>query len=273
MKRIKLLQFAVLFASTSHAQITSPAPYCSAGYDDAFGPPKHYISNVSIGTLNNTSGTTPSPLPHYTYYNNIAAPTLAKGSTYTLSVTHDPDSTQGYPNTMHWIAAYIDFNHNNIFDSSELVLSWIVSVNPHLSNPTTATVTIPANALSGVTRMRVLVTEDDYVNYPTPCADTFFESGETEDYNVNITNGNSSVNNVTEETETIIYPNPAKDHFFIDHSFVDGSIRITDVQGKLVQETMITNERINISNLKPGFYFVTVIKGAYSSTQKMFVEK
>ena len=48
-----------LISSTAlFAQSTDPAPYCNAGYSDFGGMAIHYISNVTLGTLNNTSGTT-----------------------------------------------------------------------------------------------------------------------------------------------------------------------------------------------------------------------
>src|SRR6202012_3571012 len=154
------------------AQSTDPAPYCNAGYSDFGGMAIHYISNVTLGTLNNTSGTTSYAFPHYVYYNNVQAPGLTTGSTYSLSVMHDPDSIDGYQNTMHWIAVYIDYNHDNDFDDAgELVLSQILGDTAHkLTNPSTANITIPENATSGITRMRVIINEDDGVWAPQPCA-------------------------------------------------------------------------------------------------------
>lgn len=187
----------VLSAQAGKAQITNPAPYCDGNYD---GPGvEHYISNVTLGTLNNTSGTTQYPGGHYVYYNNLAAPDLVKGNTYTLSVAHDEAVST------HFIAVYIDFNHNNNFnDPGEKVLQR--QMNPlGIASPATETITIPVTAIAGQTRMRVMVFEDDTYSPPAappanavPCttdATGHFDWGETEDYNVNITGGGGSTNN------------------------------------------------------------------------------
>ena len=76
MKRhLLMLSGAFLLAHAAFGQITNPTPYCAAGYDDYDGnfAVPHYISNVSLGTLNNTSGTTQYPAPHYAYYNSLPA--------------------------------------------------------------------------------------------------------------------------------------------------------------------------------------------------------
>jgi hypothetical protein len=189
--RTSIAFLLALFANTCIGQVTSPAPYCAAGYDDDVMPVPHYISNVTLGSLNNTTGTTQFPAPHYAYYNSLAAPALNQGSTYTLSVTHDGSAS------IHFVAAYIDFNHNNSFsDPGERVLSQTIATGGSISNPCVASLTIPATSATGVTRMRVMVFEDDNYTWasgnttPVPCtadATGFLDWGETEDYNINIT--------------------------------------------------------------------------------------
>ncbi len=175
--------------STTLAQITDPSPYCSGGYDDGSGAQPHYISRVRIGSLDNNTGTLQLPGLHYGYYNTVVAPNLNKGDTYTLTVDNDNSLTS----LIHFIAAYIDFNNDGDFtDPGENVLSF----DPFTAtDPAIATVTIPATATAGVTRMRVMVFEDDNYTWiggataPVPCtndASPLFDWGETEDYNVNI---------------------------------------------------------------------------------------
>lgn len=177
----------LLTSAMSYAQITSPAPYCAAGYDDASILVPHYISNVTMGTLNNTTGTTQFPKPHYAYYNALTIPNYTLGSSYGLSVTHDGGGT------IHFVAAYIDYNQDGDFaDAGEMVLNQKIGA---ITKPSTATVAIPATAKTGTTRMRVMVFEDDNYTFmtahgtPTPCtadATGFLDWGETEDYNINI---------------------------------------------------------------------------------------
>lgn len=192
--KFKLMSVALLAANLSYGQITNPAPYCAAGYDDGFMAVGHYISKVTLGTLSNTTGSTQFAAPHYAYYNSITAPNLIKGNSYPISVTHDGGAS------IHFVAVYIDYNRNNSFgDAGELVLKQSIVAN-NVTNPSTATITIPATATAGVTRMRVMVFEDDDYTWgaggtnSTPCtadASGSLDWGETEDYNVNITAGSS----------------------------------------------------------------------------------
>lgn len=187
---IALFIITLFTTELATAQITNPSPYCTADYDDAAGfAVPHYISNVTLGTLNNSTGTVQFPGLHYAYYNAVAAPSLTQGSPYTLSVGNDGGGT------IHFVAAYIDYNHNNSFsDPGELVLAQSISGAP-VTNPSVATITIPAGATVGTTRMRIMVFEDDNYTWtmgstvPTPCTTDgtgSFDWGETEDYNVNI---------------------------------------------------------------------------------------
>ena len=199
--RFIALAFALFATKATEAQITDPSPYCVAGYDDAAGfPVEHYISNVTLGSLNNTSGPTQFTTPHYAYYNSVTIPNLVQGNSYPISVSHDSSTT------IHFVAVYIDFNNNNSFDDSgELVLNQSIAAST-VTNPSTATILIPATAIVGSTRMRVMVFEDDNYTWvlgnvnPTPCTTDstgFLDWGETEDYNVNIAAATTSCDTVT----------------------------------------------------------------------------
>ena len=268
MKKLKitLLSVTLFIGYYAHAQITDPIPYCSGQYDDGGSPPfdvPHYISNVTIGTLNNFSGDTQYAFPHYIYYNTLPAPDLIKGNSYTLSVMHDPDTNtiDGTPNTAHWVAAYIDFNHNDVFDSEELVLAQIPSLTVHLTNPTVAMVTMPYSAVAGITRMRVMITEDDGTPLPTPCtanASGYMDWGETVDYNVNIVSSTSSVAVITHPNNLEIYPDPATNYIHINNKFIGADMSIIDIQGKLVKKEQIMNDQVDVSTLQPGQYIIKV---------------
>ena len=95
------------------AQITNPAPYCISGYTSTSIYPE--ISKVETATISNTS--THSPSPGYTYYNNISAPIIFGGSTYTVKVTLKNVDAE----TM--LKGWIDYNNDNIFQSTELIIS------------------------------------------------------------------------------------------------------------------------------------------------------
>ncbi|MGR6086655.1 MAG: GEVED domain-containing protein [Arcticibacter sp.] len=154
--------------------------YCASG---ATSTADEEISNVSIGTLNNSSvcGTLAPDAGSVAYkYSNytvsVAAPALERGNSYTISATQT--SCGGpYGNV---IGAWIDYNQNGVFTDpgEQILLSAYVTGN----QTATASVLIPANATPGNTRMRVVTVESSSVS---PCGT--YTWGETEDYTVNIT--------------------------------------------------------------------------------------
>ncbi|MDO7853104.1 GEVED domain-containing protein [Hymenobacter convexus] len=134
------------------------------------------ISNVSIGTLNNSSGCAASA---YTLYPASTATTnLNAGTSTPLSLTI-ANAGAGYR-----YGVWIDFNQNGTFDASEFVASSTTSTT---ASPT-ATVVIPATALAGATRMRVRtkagITSYGDFGAGDACVAQF--DGETEDYTVTI---------------------------------------------------------------------------------------
>jgi len=263
-----MLAGALLLAHLSYGQITDPAPYCAAGYDDLPEPWPHFISNVTLGSLNNSTGDTAYAAPHYVYYNNVTAPDLTAGSTYTLSVTHDPNTM-----TFHFIAVYIDYNHNNSFsDSGERVLQQKYT---SITYPTsTASITIPATATPGTTRMRVMVFESDNYSAPNaePCTADTLEWGETEDYNVNILSP-TGISEISKNKADLFYPNPASGAMYADQSLIGKEMTICNVEGKVVQQGRIGNKKIDVSNLAPGLYIIKVISDNGVNTQRVSVVK
>jgi PKD repeat protein len=136
-----------------------------------------FISNVNLEAINNSTGLSISPF--YTYYEDLITD-IVTGNDYTLSLS------VGAYETDNCIAAWIDFNSNGDFEIDE-------KIGESIGLPSFATVTYyftpPADALPGVARMRVR----DVYNQSgiDPCFG--YEYGETEDYNVNIIEGNPPI--------------------------------------------------------------------------------
>ena len=269
MKKLHLLMLAGLMILSQFVtgQITSPSPYCAAGYDDAVGMPvDHHISNVTLGTLNNTSGAVQYPGAHYAYYNTVTAPNLTKGSSYPLSVTHDGGAS------IHFVAVYIDFNHNNDFsDAGERVLQYTIN-GPSIPNPATATVAIPMTATTGVTRMRVMVFEDDNYTWTllstnaTPCtadATGYLDWGETEDYNVNIVGTTTVCDTVTSLAVSAITTTTAH----IAWIAVAGSagyeyVVNTTAAAPTVAGTAVATNSANVTSLLPGTVYYAHVRNS-----------
>ena len=154
-------------------------PYCNPAYTygTQYGD---LISSVVIPTttLNNNSGTATNG-PAYTYYSNIAAPTLQAATSYQLQVTAGSFSNQSF-------AAWIDYNDNFIFEASEKI-GFSTSATTASFQMISFQINLACLPPLGVHRMRVRGVYATAGSTIDPCASYFY--GETEDYNVNIVAG------------------------------------------------------------------------------------
>jgi hypothetical protein len=144
--------------------------YCTAASTDASS---EWIANVSIGSLNNTTASDNG----YGDYTGLPVD-LMTYSSYPISLT---PGFLDFP-FPEWFSVWIDFNQDGDFsDPGEEVYD--------PGNATTATVSgnviIPGSAVSGLTRMRVVM---QWNSQPTACNDGF-DYGEVEDYCINIVPG------------------------------------------------------------------------------------
>jgi phosphodiesterase/alkaline phosphatase D-like protein len=203
--------FALLISLTGIAQSTNPSPYCDGKFDDVDGtfPVNDQIKSVSIGTLTNASNAQ-FAAPHYVFYNNLATPNLTIGSSYQLSLKFYVAGGSGY-------GVWIDYNRNSVFDANEKVAGstangWLALGDNIAAN---STITIPATALSGTTRMRVRIVEDDMYTAVNGAniaacntgtsAEAIMDWGETEDYTVMLigsATNNPAVNSTVASTIT-----------------------------------------------------------------------
>ncbi len=149
----------------------TPPMYCeSAGTNVS----DEHIQIVQIGTINNTSETNTG----YSDYTDIST-NLEKGIEHTITVTPEWSDTvfkEGW-------GVFIDYNQDYDFDDEGEV---VYVKEPSSEVPFTGTFVIPDNALSGATRMRVVLKFNS-----TPDACGIFSYGETEDYTVIIGEGDN----------------------------------------------------------------------------------
>ena len=146
------------------------------------------LNNTStIGSLVGTIGTAtglPSQRADFTAFGPY---TLNANGTYSLSVSSITSGTSYY----NGMGVYIDYNRNGSFaDAGETVYASTTTIlGPHTE---TATFTVPATALNGLTRMRVIVNEGTVA---TPeSAPTW---GEVEEYAINLVTPNIGGGNPT----------------------------------------------------------------------------
>ena len=143
------------------------------------------IVNVSLGTLNNSSTCTSTGGPgsilnqYSDYTSNTTPPILVASANYNLGIQI---GTCG-GNYGNMTKAFIDFNQNGQFTDpgEEIYVSPAAVTGP---NTISASILIPANAVSGLTRMRIVNVETTVATGVTPCGT--YTWGETEDYLVQI---------------------------------------------------------------------------------------
>jgi hypothetical protein len=134
----------------------SPLAYCagSGGCDE-------YISNVTFGTINNSSSCS-----NYGNYTALSTDLVA-GESFPISVS------VGNAYSIDVTGVWIDYNQNEVFDANEFTALAGVQA--------TGTIDVPLTAVAGSTRMRVRM---QYGGTLAACGTTSF--GEVEDYTVNI---------------------------------------------------------------------------------------
>jgi hypothetical protein len=155
--------------------------YCTPTVANTGNCTYDWIGNVTLGTINNTSGCT-APFILYPATGTTTT-NLVVGSTNAISLSD--------VNYSGYFDVFIDFNQDGIFQTSERVVTDFM-VGPSGSSfgsyTGTTNITIPGTAMAGSTRMRVrydyFYTAYNGLGAEDPCAQLY--EGETEDYIVNI---------------------------------------------------------------------------------------
>ncbi|KZS38024.1 hypothetical protein AWE51_18435 [Aquimarina aggregata] len=230
--------------------------YCSASANNTSD---EYISNVQIGTINNTSA---AENGGYSDFTSIAT-TLSKGVSNTITITPTWTGTvyrEAY-------SVWIDYNRDGDFnDSGEQVWSKPAS----RTTPLSGNFTVPANALEGNTRMRVIMR---YNRIPSACGT--FTYGEVEDYTITIATGATAaqlVKSSVNENSIKIYPVPTKN--VLNITLPNKGVyeyAIVDLLGKTATSGTFSNS-INTQKLAAGTYILKVIakEGTYT---KQFIKE
>jgi len=160
--RIDLAAFAAARASLCGG---GGGGYCSAS---SASTSYEHISRVQVGSIDNSSGAT-------AYSDYTAQSTdMNIGTGYGLTVTI------GTPYASDVGGAWADWNQDEDFSDVGETITTAWSGN----GPYTVTVTPPAGALTGATRMRVRIQDGSYDPTLSPCGTTSY--GEVEDYTINV---------------------------------------------------------------------------------------
>nr|WP_249684758.1 GEVED domain-containing protein [Flavobacterium sp. CYK-55] len=208
------------------------------------------IGKVVFGTINNTSTGTAG------YENFTAQSTNAvRGTAYTITITPSWTATtynEGY-------AVFIDYNKDGDFaDAGETV--WTKTASK--TTPVSGSITIPATATLGATRMRVSM---KYNAIPTSCE--AFSYGQVEDYTVNITS--TAREELSSNTISYtIYPNPVNGDVLNITLEGNASYNIYNMLGQQVAKGTILDGTIDVSNIKAGNYMLEVTTNGETSVKR-----
>ncbi|MBI9068416.1 MAG: endonuclease [Salinivirgaceae bacterium] len=237
---------------------SAPTDYCSSkGANSSY----EWIDLVQLASINNATGNDGG----YKDYTGLSTD-LSPGSQYTISYSC---GFSGSSYTEFW-HVYIDFNRDGDFEDADERVGYQSSTS---DGTLSSTFTVPSGASIGNTRMRVSM---KYDGAATPC-ESSFSYGEVEDYNINITTNkaasfasNNEASALNEIQEIIVYPNPTKNILNISSLNHDYNIEVYTIAGqKLISTTMYEiNGQLNVSNLKPGVYYLKFNDGIHQNTQR-----
>ena len=127
--------------------VTFPEPYCAVTFPSGVEP----ITLVKFAGINNRSSASTS-MPVHEDFLGIGGGAVMQGDTYPMTVEGNTDG-----NFTTKVKAYIDWNHNGVFDANEgFVIGDISNSTGEDGKQATANIAVPVGALSGSTRMRVI---------------------------------------------------------------------------------------------------------------------
>lgn len=219
-----------------------------------------YINSVEIGDIDNTSGDNAG-------YGNFIGDDYAwlkadSVSTISLSPTYPIFSINTNWNV------WIDWNQNGTFEASELALS------DNGTGNLTGSITPPASADTGITRMRVAAAA---FQEPAECGDAGF--GEVEDYCVRIKpTSNSAIHDIASDNSVVIFPNPASHVITIQFNAGKyNKMEWMDISGKVLKTITITEmveqKQISLDTFPCGVYFIRLSGVQSAVTRKVIVKK
>ncbi len=132
-----------------------------------------WISRVNIGTINNATLGEANGYGNYTYLSTD----LMVGAPHPITV-----NVVNF-NLYMYVFAWIDFNKDGVFSPNEQVFDKLTNMNPAGLIEAVGSITLPGNAMTGLTRMRIIMSP--FSNQSNTCI-MLSNDAEVEDYLVNI---------------------------------------------------------------------------------------
>lgn len=211
----------------TNQNLPSAAPYCDVTTDYDVEP----ISRVYFAGIDNTTSAAVNATQAYEDFTAITG-TVTKGVQYTFAAE---GNTVGLYS--HDIRIFIDWNQNGVFDmETEYYLTAIEGSTGDEGIQGVVAITVPQDAVSGTTRMRV--TKDNWNVYEPgefdACTNAYY--GQIEDYSLLVNEPTAGLDN-NQKTAFTLYPNPT-----------DGSVNIqSDAEVIVVEAFNLAGQRIAVS--------------------------
>lgn len=245
--------------------VAFPSPYCGA--ENVTTLTVSEITKVEFTGISNESHIdgTSDAVENFT----ATVFNVNRGHSYPITVT---GGTQGQTTVSAY--AYIDLNHNNVFDPNEVFnLGYLDNSDPvpgKQSGITSGTITIPADAMLGETRFRIVKAYESSSWMGTlenlPCPSGWF-IGQMEDYTLNVQVSNLATSEVTKKSSAILYPNPTSGSVMLKTEEGVEKYEVYSISGQKLLEGM--SGVVNMNGFTPGTYFIRI----YTKDKKSITEK
>jgi hypothetical protein len=248
--------------SISLAPTYIAGPTCYQEAAGSSGTGADYIGEVAFGDIAVSTSRIPREGVFYSDYTAYMT-TVARGQTLPLSVSLNavfpPDRA----------FAWIDWNGDCSFDTSESVLA---SARDLTDGLVTSSVTVPATAKLGITRMRVRVQYDSMGAAGDPAGN--FYAGDVQDFSITITEASSIKPGLSgnKNPNRLGLLESGKNGFVI-LSQAGTNYSVSDLSGKTLTSgrTSTTNESVSLSAFNRGLYFIQLDSGNQNLVQKFLV--
>ena len=239
---------------------------CSVCFSDGNTSYVTSTTRVVFNTIDNSSGKPGA----YSDYTDIST-TVRPDEIHDLTVQVNTDGDY-IVHTKVWI----DWNQDCDFDdvNEEYDLGTAENVADAATTLSPLSITIPSDAIEGLTTMRV---STKYASDPTSCMTG--QDAEVEDYTLAVDATLFVEDSILEGFN--LYPNPSNGSFnlkFNTESNENVEIQLYDLTGRLVKELQFSNisfqfsERISFQNTAKGFYVLKIKNGTKQTSRKLLIE-
>lgn len=281
MKKIFYAISFLMLPTLANAQKTNPAPYCASEFNNNY----NMMKEISIGAYTHPFGAMGSTaVPNtYLYVDTANFPKISKD--YNISMFLDLYSVPDMEPT--YFGVWIDYNHNNLFDSYEMIAGNYNTAKALLPTGSASDISIPvtikapASAFIGKTRMRISRTSGplpyDSSFRANPCASKVSGGstwGNTYDFDVNVIGDPSGIAENPLKKLLTIAPNPATSFIEVRNSSTEKikAVILMDMAGKVISTQAATTHQIDISNLANGMYWANILLENGTNEMRNFIK-